>query len=283
MTVPTKTRSQEYLIACMAYCMTWEMTGARAPDHWELIHDFVAGNFDLSERQQWKVELYEEGPPSAQEERSIISRIDAYLLQPRDVAYFRSGVLNLLPETQRDAAAKHSLMRSLEMPPSDYGTLKAWVMSWKVDRYQAPEVRQLPLASRENEFNRFLGLPNFVEAFRLFWRVEPKRRDNRQTRVLVCLGAALSQMVQVEETVDFQRWTDRLASICHFTPQTARDLQALMEEMSAFSYDVQELSYQLLVDSRDVDKQNFRNFIERYREDLSELAPVLARGLQFEA
>jgi hypothetical protein len=263
--------------------MTWELAGSRARGYWEGIHSFVAGENDLDERQRWMLELYEEGPPSAQEERSIRSRIDVYLIQPRDVAYFRSGILNLLPETLREAAAVHSFMRGLAMPPSDYGKLKSWVMNWKLARFKAPQVRALPLAEREVDFNRFLELPYFVESFRQFWRVAPKMRSNRRTRVLVCIGAALSQMVRVDDTVDFDLWTDRLAAVCHLTGQTRHDLRILIDEMADVSYDVQELAYRLFVDAREIDQQNLMNFIERYSDELSDLAPELARGMQFDA
>ena len=277
------TALEEFLIVSMAYCMTWELAGARASEHWSEIHAFVTGENALGERQRWTIELYEEGPPTAQEERSIRSRIDAYLLQPRDVAYFRSGILNLLPEGLREAAATHSFMHGLAMPSTEYGKLKSWVMRWKVARYQAPQVRVLPMAEREEDFSRFLEQPYFVESFRRFWRVAPKRRNNRRTRVLVCIGAALSQMVRVDETVDFDLWTGRLTASCHFTSQTRDDLRSLIDEMSDVSYDVQELAYRLFVDARAVDQQNLRGFIVRYGDELSALAPELACSMQFDS
>lgn len=261
--------------------MTWELTGTRAPEHWSEIRAFLLGENALDERQRWTIELYEEGPPSAQEERSIRSRIDAYLRQPRDVAYFRRGILNLLPESLRETASAHSFMHGLAMPSTEYGTLKSWVMRWKVARFQAPEVRALPLAEREADFSRFLEQPYFVVSFRRFWRVAPKCRNNRRTRVLVSLGAALSQMVRVDEAVDFDLWTSRLSASCHFTVQTKNDLRLLIDEMSSTSYDVQELAYRLFVDVREVDQQNLKNFIDRYCDELSALAPELARSMQF--
>jgi hypothetical protein len=275
------TASEEFLIVSMAYCMTWELTGTRAPNHWSGIHAFLTDANPLSEQQLWVIELYEEGPPTAQEERSIRSRIDAYLLQPRDVAYFRSGILNLLPDQLREAAETHSFMHGLAMPSTEFGTLKSWVMRWKVARFQAPQVRVLPLAEREADFGRFLEQPHFVASFRKFWRVAPKRRSNRRTRVLVCIGAALSQMVRVDETVDFDLWTERLTVSCHFTAQTREDLRSLIDEMSNVSYDVQELAYRLLVDAREIDQRNLQSFIDHYRDELSALAPELARSMQF--
>jgi hypothetical protein len=275
------TGSEEFLIVCMAYCMTWELAGTRAPEYWSEVHAFVAGENTLGEKQRWTIELYEEGPPTAQEERSIRSRIDAYLHQPRDVAYFRSGILNLLPESLREAAATHSFMNGLSMPSTEYGILKSWVLRWKVARYKAPQVRVLPLAEREEDFRRFLEQPYFVESFRRLWRVAPKRRDNRRTRVLVCIGAALSQMVRVDESVDFDLWTSRLTASCYFTSQTRDDLRSLIDDMADVSYDVQELAYRLFVDAREVDQQNLQGFIGRYGDELSALAPELARGMQF--
>jgi len=277
------TGSDEFLIVSMAYCMTWELAGARASEHWSEIHAFISGENSLGELQRWTIELYEEAAPTAQEERSIRSRIDAYLLQPRDVAYFRSGILNLLPESLRGAAATHSFMHGLAMPSTEYGNLKSWVMRWKVARYQAPQVRVLPLAEREEDFSRFLEQPYFVESFRQFWRVAPKHRSNRRTRVLVCIGAALSQMVRVDEAVDFDLWTERLTVSCYFTSQTKDDLRSLIDEMSNVSYDVQELAYRLFVDAREVDQQNLQNFISCYRDELSALAPELARSMQFDS
>ena len=212
----------------MAYCMTWELAGARAKEHWSEIHTFIADGNALNEQQRWVVELYEERAPTAQEERSIRSRMDAYLLQPRDVAYFRSGILNLLPDPLRNTAEAHSLMHGLAMPSTEFGILKTWVMRWKSSQFQASQVRVLPLAEREADFGRFLEQPYFVESFRKFWRVPPKRRGNRRTRVLVCIGAALSQMVRVDESVDFDLWTERLMIACHFTEQTKEDLRSLI-------------------------------------------------------
>ena len=267
----------------MAYCMTWELAGSRATDHWSEIRVFISGENALDERQLWAIELYEEGPPTAQEERSIRARIDAYLRQPRDVAYFRSGILNLLPESLRETAGAHSFMHGLAMPSTEYGKLKSWAMSWKVARFKAPEVHVLPLAEREQDFSRFLEQPYFVESFRRFWRVAPKCRSNRRTRVLVSLGAALSQMVRVDETVDFDLWTSRLTVSCHFTTQTENDLRSLIDEMSAISYDVQELAYRLFVDAKEIDQHNLKAFIDRYCDELSALAPELARCMQFDS
>jgi hypothetical protein len=265
----------------MAYCMTWELAGSRASRHWQGIHTFVAAANHLSERQRWTLELYEESPPSAQEERSIRSRIDAYLLQPRDVVYFRTGILNLLPEAMRAAAEIHSFMRGLTIPSNDYGKLKAWVMSWNLRRPQVSQRPVTPLAEREQEFERFLELPYFVESFRRFWRVSPKKRSNRRTRVLVCIGAAMSQMMRVEDSLGFEPWIQRLAVICHFSSQTKHDLCHLMDAMHGASYDVQELAYRLFVDARTIDQRNLERFIKRYNNDLSECASELASRMRF--
>ena len=152
MTIARQNNSEEFLIVCMAYCLTWELAGSRARNCWAMIRAFIAGENGLNERQRWTLELYEEGPPSAQEERSIRSRMDAYVAQPRDVVYFRSGILNLLPGTLREAAGGHSFMHGLSMPSSDYGKLKSWVMQWNLGRFKAPEVRAFPLAEREEDF-----------------------------------------------------------------------------------------------------------------------------------
>lgn len=276
-----RNHSEEFLIVCMAYCMTWELAGTRAPKHWGLIHALVGEAGRFNERERWVVELYEEGSPSAQEERSILSRIEAYLVQPRDVAYFRAGILNLLPEALREAAISHSMMRSLAMP-SDYGKLKTWVMGWRIARYSRPQVPVLPLAEREADFERFLELPHFVEAFRRHWRAPPKYRNGRQTRTLVCRAAALGQMVQVDESIDFDQWTTHMAEDCHFSEQTRNELMLLTEEMSVFSYEAQELAYRFLIDAREIDQRNIRNFIKRFNRELSDFAQDFVRGMQFD-
>ncbi len=261
--------------------MTWELAGTRAAENWSDIHAFITGENALDELQRWTIELYEEGPPTAQEERSIRARIDAYLLQPRDVAYFGSGILELLPEGLRDAAATHSLMHGLAMPSTEYGTLKTWVMSWKIAQYHAPQVRALPLAEREQDFDHFLQQPYFIESFRLFWRVAPKRRNNQRTRVLVSIGAALSQMVRIDEAADFDLWAERLTASCHFSSQTKDDLRSMLDKMCGSTYDMEELAYRLFVDAREIDQQNLHGFIRRYRDELSALAPELAHKMQF--
>jgi hypothetical protein len=265
----------------MAYCMTWELAGSRARNHWELIRSFVAKNKNLDERQRWTLELYEEGPPSAQEERSIRSRIDAYLVQPRDVVFFRTGILDLLPAVLREAAAVHSFMHGLTLPADGYGKLKSWRMSWNLGRSKVSTVRPVLLAEREEEFNRFLELPFFAESFRRFWRVGPKMRSTRRTRVLICIGAAMSQMVREEDSVGFERWTHRLATICHFSSETRHDLCRLMNAMSGTSYDVQELSYRLFVDARAIDQRNLERFVQLYGDELSECASELASRVGF--
>ncbi len=104
---------------------------------------------------------------------------------------------------------------------------------------------------------------------------------NRRTRVLVCIGAALSQMVRVDEAADLDLWAERLTASCHFTSQTKDDLRSLIDEMCAISYDVPELAYRLFVDAREIDQQNLHGFIRCYRDQLSALAPELARSMQF--
>ena len=265
----------------MAYCMTWELAGSRARNHWGGIRSFVSGENHLDERQRWTLELYEEGPPSAQEERSIRSRIDAYLVQPRDVLYFRTGILNLLPDVLREAAGVHSFMHGLTAPANGYGKLKSWGVSWSLGRSKVSQVRTLALAEREEEFNRFLELPYFVESFRRFWQVAPKMRSNRRTRVLICIGAAMSQMIRVEDSVGFELWTHRLATISHYGLQTKQDLCRLIDVMNGVSYDLQELAYRLLVDARVIDQQNLERFIKLYSDELSKLAPELASRMRF--
>lgn len=274
---------KEFLIVSMAYCMTWELVGSRASEHWAEVRSFVAGANSLAERQRWAVELYEESPPTAQEERSIRARINAYLRQPRDVAYFRTGILNLLPVPLQESAAAHSLMHGLEMPSTEYSNLKSWVMRWKSANYKAPIIRSVALAEREVEFNRFLEQPSFAESFRCFWGTAPKCRDNRRTRVLVSLAAALSQMLQDQEAADFDLWTSRFSVECHFTAQTKQDLRVLLDALSANSYDVEELAYHLLVDANEADHKNVRSFIDRYSDQLSSLAAKFALSMQFRA
>ena len=277
------THSREYLMACLAYCLTWELAGTRARGQWQLIACFVAAENRLNQRQRWMLELYEEGPPSAQEERSLRSQIEIYLLQPRDVAYIRAGILSLLPESLRPAAEAHSLMRGLSVQSSEYGKLTSWVFNSNRRRLKMAPASSVALAEREQEFNRFLELPYFVESFQGFWRVAPKRRSNRRTRVLLCLGAVMSQMVRGDDAASCELWAGRLAAMCHLGAQTKHDICRLMRQMHAGSYDVQELAYRLLVDARAIDQQNLQRFITVYAGQLSSYATELLRHLRFAA
>jgi hypothetical protein len=265
----------------MAYCMTWELVGSRAPKSWDLIHAFVAKEGSFAERERWAMELYEESSPSAQEERSVVSRIESFLLKPRDVAYFRAGILSLLPEALRHAAESHSMMRSFAMP-SDYGKLKTWVMGWRLASYAKPHVTVSPLAEREADFARFLELPFFLQGFRRYWQAKPKYRNSRQTRTLVCRAAILSQIIQADESTDFEQWTLHMAGDCHFSEQTRGELIILTQEMSVFSYEAEELAYRFLIDAREIDQRNIVNFIKRFSGELSEFSKEFMQCMLFD-
>ncbi|MFP4167023.1 MAG: hypothetical protein ACLFUF_07665 [Opitutales bacterium] len=265
---------EAFLVCCLSYCMTWELAGPRAPEHWADLRAYAASEGCLGEGERWAAELYEEGPPSAQEERSILARIESFLTGPCDVDRVRNAVLNLLPEELRTAAKGHSLLSGLKAS-GGYGKFKAWATPRRFFRKRASDVEPAPQANREAEFSRFLEFPHAIHAFRRFWRVDPKKRDNRRTRVLVCLGAALSQMLPFDEAGDLETWMDRFAEICAVTEQTKHDLLSLVREMQSFSYDAHELAYYLLVDARGIDKRNLLRFIQEHKDRLSDFAGEL--------
>lgn len=108
--------SDQFLIAAFSYCLTWEICGARASQHWQDIRDYIQQSQALSEMERWTCELYEESSPTAQEERSILSRINARLDHPRVVVIYRKAILDLLPGYIAETASKHRLMNSLILP-----------------------------------------------------------------------------------------------------------------------------------------------------------------------
>ncbi len=268
------------MLTCLAYCLTWELAGPRAASAWGGIREYADADGGLGERSRWMAELYEESPPSAQEERSLMRRLEPMLQTGREVKRLRDELLALLPEAMRESAAGHSLMRPLSVP-SEYNKLKAWLLGKQVSAQRLRIVGETSLAEREVEFERFLEQPFFLEGFRRFWRHPPKFRTNRQTRVLLTLAAALSQMIELEQVADFSMWKKRLAEDCHFTDQTQDDLSYLVEHMADFSYDPQELAYRLFVDAKDADKRNLRGFMEHYSKELSAFCADFRKGMEY--
>ena len=281
MNAPAQAYAETYLIGLLAYCATWEVAGSRAPEHWEGIRHYLEEEAGLEERQRWAAELYEEGPPTAQEERSVQYRIEDGFNGPRDALAFRERVLALVPEALRTTVAGHSLLRHLEAP-REFGRLKQWLAQWRLAGPGRRRFVAQPLAEREADFLRFLELPFAVEGFRRFWHQAPKYRNNRQTRVLVCVAAALGQLVGAAESADIREWAARLAAGCAFSDQTRDDIAGLAEEMSAYFYDPEELAYRLVVDAKPIDKQNLREFVRTHRPRLSDSADELMRGLALE-
>lgn len=278
MITPLQISTEDFLTACLAYCLTWELAGTRAPEHWDKIRDYVRSGGYIVERQQWTTELYEEAPATAQEERSILARVETLIVRPQDIGRFRDRVLALLPEPMRQSAAGHSLLRRVAVP-TDHSKLKAWLVA-RTPRRFPPLSQSFPLGEREVEFDRFLELPYFLEAFRKFWEVPPKYRNNRQTRALICIGAVLSHSIPAPETGNIEKWSTRLADTCHYSPQTQEDLFVLIDAMSGFSYDTQELAYHLSVDAKSVDNENLRTFIRRHSDELTDFASEFVRDVE---
>lgn len=270
--------SDEILIACLAYCLTWEVRGAHASQHWSKIHQYVKDQGDLTETERWICELYEEMSPSAQEERSILSRINARLDHPRRVVFFRKSILALLPDSLQEAAAKHHLMHALVLPQG-YGRIRSWLAEHTFSRLRSAS-EPVPLATREADFLCFIEQPYFIEGFRKFWKQEPKYRNNKQTRVLLSVAAALSQMVAYQDTAELIEWSHRLGRMGNYTEQTCCDVSELSLTMLNESYDPQEIGYRLLVDAKESDRRVLVSFCERYADDLTAFARDLVRSMQ---
>ncbi len=270
--------SDAVLIASMGYCLTWEITGARANQHWQGIRDYIAGSATLSDMDRWVCELYEESSPTAQEERSILSRIEERLDSPQRAASFRNAILSILPVPLTDAALKHRLMNSLTSV-EDYGRIRSWLIEHKLASFRPTPKYRVPLAEREADFIRFIEHPYFLEGFRRFWHAKPKKRNNKQMRVLLCASAALSQLITCHEASEVREWARRLGLIGSYSEQTQEDVSSLCLEMLDESYDAQELAYRILVDAREVDRRNLEIFCERYADELSDFAQDLVRGI----
>ncbi|MDQ8195029.1 hypothetical protein QEH59_11375 [Coraliomargarita sp. SDUM461004] len=278
------TESDEVLVIALAYCLSWEIAGARANQHWAKIHNYIEQSNTLSETERWICELYEESSPTAQEERSVLYRMNLRLHNPRVVLKFRQEVLQLLPESIVDLAAKHRLMNPLTVPRG-YGPLRTWLAERNIKGFRPaplPLAASAPptLAAREADFLQFIEFPYFLEAFRRYWHRAPKNRNNKQTRILLTVAAALGQMMTFDSSDEIQEWCNRLAQIGSYTEQTQLDVADLCLIMVGESYDAHELAYRLLVDAQKVDRQNVINFCERYADDLTGFAREFVRGMQ---
>jgi hypothetical protein len=273
------TESDEFFIANIAYCLTWEIGGMRASQYWQGIREFIDQSKLLSEKDRWVCELYEESSPTAQEERSILARINAKLVHPRVVLSYRQAILAILPEELAETAAKHRLMNSLTVPEG-YNPIRSWLAQHKIADLSRTKVEKVPLAAREADFVRFIEHPYFLEGFRRYWHQAPKSRNNKQTRVLLCIAAALSQMVSFDDESELKGWSERLSKIGNFTEQTLKDITDLSLAMNNESYDAQELGYRLFVDAKEVDRINLTTFCNRYSEELTGFARELVRSMQ---
>jgi hypothetical protein len=270
--------SDEFLIVCMAYSLTWEIGGAHASQHWQGIRAYVQEHHGLTETERWACELYEESSPSAQEERSIMARINARLDHPRRVVDFHKAILRLLPESMAATAAKHRLMNSLALPQG-YGRIRSWLAEHQFARLR-PKPELPPLATREADFQSFIEHPYFVEGFRQFWHMPPKYRNNQQARILLCVGAALSQMLPGDDGDKVEEWSHRLGRMGNFTERTREDVVELCQMMFDASYDAQEIGYRLFVDAKEADRTAMVAFCERYADELSGFARELTRAIQ---
>jgi hypothetical protein len=271
--------TDEFLKIALAYCLTWEIAGSRAPGFWEELRAFKDRCDLLDEKELWMSELYEESSPTAQEERSILARIEARLDHPRAVLGFRKEILGILPASIRDAAEKHRLMKALVLPRAQ-GRVRTWLNQYKMASAKThPERGNLPLAEREAEFIRFLEYPHFLEGFRQYWKQAPKVRNGRETRQLLYFAAAFSQMVHCEETAEFEAWSRRFARACSFSAQTESDTLELGLEMLDQSYDAQSLAYRIFVDVNEVNRANLIQFCRKYEDKLTTFSQELVRAL----
>lgn len=273
------TESDDFLVVSMAYCLLWEVSGKRSSQHWPAIRDHIENSVALSETERWVCELYEESSPTAQEERSILSRINARLEHPRTVMAFRQSILALIPEELAEVAAKHRLMNSLSVPEG-YSLLRSWLAQYKLTKVRPVQTEVAPLAAREADFLRFMEHPYFLEGFRRYWHQAPKSRNNQQVRVLLCVAAALSQMITCDDESELAQWSARLGQITNFTEQTQHDVADLSLKMLNESYDALELGYRLFVDAKEVDRINLTTFCQRYSDELTDFAGDLVRGMQ---
>jgi len=270
--------SDEFLVACMAYCLSWEIAGANASRHWRGIREYVQHTDGMSEAERWICELYEEIGPSAQEERSILARINRRIDHPRRIVNFHKAILRLLPEAIVEAAAKHRLMNSLVLPQG-YGRIRIWLSEHKFARLRPKPELPAP-ATREMDFKEFIEHPFFVEGFRRFWHAAPKYRNCKQTRVLLCVSAALSQMLPGESAEALAEWSERLGRMGNYTLQTREDVAELCQMMFDASYDAQELGYRLFADAKEADRAAIEAFCRRYADELTGFARDLVRGMQ---
>ena len=271
--------SDAFLVTTMAYCLSWEVAGAPASQHWAGIRDYTQENDMLSDTERWCCELYEESSPTAQEERSIQSRINARMDHPRAVIKLRESILDLLPESIRESAARHRLMQSL-ITPEKYGTLRTWLAERNIAGFRPAQPNLAPLAEREADFYQFIETPYFLEGYRKFWHQKPKSRNNRQMRVLLCVSAALSQMLTFDSASELRQWCKRLAVIGSYSQQTQLDVAEMCMLMAGESYDAHELGFRLLVDAQALDRKNLITFCDRYADDLTGFARELVRGMQ---
>lgn len=164
--------------------------------------------------------------------------------------------------------------------PEEYGLIRTWLIQHKITAFREPSASPAPLAVREADFLRFIEYPYFLKGFRRFWHQAPKNRHNKETRVLLCIAAALSQMVACDQREPLEIWSQRLARMASYSEQTQQDITDLCLEMQDESYEAQELFYRIFVDANKVDRQNLISFCQRYSEKLGGFASEFLRGMQ---
>jgi len=266
--------SEDFLVAGLSYCLLWELWGDASEDDFAEHKERVERRCELTERDHWRLELYEESSPTAQEERSLLDRLQRYRRYAGNGVSIADSIVALLPPQLQERAARHSLLRRID-PPSP-----GWFARLFRRRGTAPRADPAPLADREADFERFLNLPGAVEGFRRFWRRPPKNRDNRQTRVLVILGMALGQSIDLETESKRHRWLERLERACHFSEQTRDDLLEVAAMTNEASYNAEELAYCIMIDARNRDQANFVAFLETYESALYAFGAELERTLK---
>ena len=99
-------------------------------------------------------------------------------------------------------------------------------------------------------------------------------------RVLLCVSAALSQMLTFDSSSELREWCKRLAVIGSYSQQTQLDVAEMCMLMAGESYDAHELGFRLLVDAQALDRKNLITFCDRYADELTGFARELVRGMQ---
>lgn len=271
-----------FLSLCTGYCLTWEVAGTRAPEQWGLLRQALRTSDELAEHERWAAELYEERLPTAQEERTLLSRLEQVIHSRRQMEEMKALIQSLLPESLRAAAAKHSLLQALQLP-QEPSVVQTWL---KRSGLHLPATADTPLpwggclGEREADFERFLSLPRFEDNFRKYWHSGPKNRSNRETRALVTIGAIFGQSLRIGTPAELEQWTKRLGSGCHYSSQTQIDVLDIAADTAGESYDATELTYRLLADANPQDVTYLKDFIGGHLADMTGFASEMLRLME---